>query len=161
VRTPTRGFLGRGLKYVAGFSYNFGGLIRIKTKGRILELQPTERKTKIKKVTKVRKQITGTEVQMLFPDDRIEVKEDNLEWGKLTIELARGVPPRKFSSPHWYDATSFRLLLNSVQDKTQTIGEVLATIFGPYSVDDFSPDILAMLEKKHATKSNSKTAQSY
>lgn len=115
-------------------------------------MQPTEEGTKIKKVTKVRKQITGTEVQMLFPGDRIEVKEDNLEWGKLTIELARGVPPREFSSPHWYDANSFWVLLDSVKDKTQTIGEVLATIFGPYSVDDFSPDILAMLEKKACNK---------
>ena len=161
-RVPTRGALGRGLRYLAGFTYNFNGRIHVKTRGRILELQPTDKGTKVKKVTKVRKQINGTEVQVFFPERTIYVRETDLEWGKLTIELAmarESKASRKLSSPHWYDTPSFMILLNSVKDKTLTTGEVIANIFGAYSTDAFSPDVLAMLEKKASKKMDLKSCE--
>lgn len=104
-RLPTRGALGNGLRVVAGCVLASGGKLRVRTRGRWLELAPQDdgstQPTKGKKAN-----ATGTRVEIKFGADLAE-QEDILNMAEVAVGMRGASKYQGKTSPHWYDSDSF------------------------------------------------------
>lgn len=137
IHLPTRGFLGEGIKLFTGVFMNIPGTeIIVSTRGRSLKLEPQiSGYTKYTRIGNYDKK--GTRIEVIFPEnieDYIKNKQlslsDMLEWGELSIEMAKGRDYKGKSSPWWYDTHLFRELLSTmILPDEFTLKEALAEIF--------------------------------
>jgi hypothetical protein len=136
-RLPTRGALGNGLRVVAGAVLASGGTLTVKTRGRVLSLQPRNDGTTA--VTQSKPwDGTGTHVEVRF-GAKLKVDPDDLfEWTCYAQELAgkgkeygNGSRKRR-SSPWWYGAEAFWELLQANGERpVRTVVDELDGCSGP------------------------------
>jgi hypothetical protein len=119
VRKPTRGALGNGLRFVTGAVLSTGGLLRVSTRGRTLDLRPefTTGDTTILASRVYARQ--GTRIELSLPELRLA---GALEWGEGALSLAgSGEPFKGLSSAFWYDSGAFFDLFNNTRDSTRKV----------------------------------------
>lgn len=138
IRLPTRGVLGIGLKYIAGFITIFKGVeLRVSTCGRTLKLEPQKNNgtTRCEKIGDYNG--PGTRIEITFKKGIF--KPEMLDWGKKVIEMDRGEYYQGKSSPFWYDSESFYQMLQTTytaQKKGDTVRSIIAKVFKEFSKKD-------------------------
>jgi hypothetical protein len=118
LRLILRGALGNGLRVLAGAVFASEGTLVVTTNNRRIELRPEfDGSTKVVSSKKVDHPV-GTRIEVKF-GSILPRDDDTLGWAKVAIHLAKGGPSYTGkTSPWWYDAPSFRELLDAGGDQS-------------------------------------------
>ncbi len=147
-RYPRRGYMGRGLRFVAGVVYCYSATLKVSTRGRTLLLEPGEKGTTYKRIAEGDNYEDGTTIYIKFPQN---IDELDLFWGRLANKLAQGPEYKGYSSPWWYDSRSFHLLLKSIDYRNKKVIHVIKELFGGrYSIKVFDKRIQSLLKQRNA-----------
>lgn len=122
LRLPTRGALGNGLRVVAGAVLATGGQLRVRTKGRLLELAPRFNDGRTEVVSSSPSPEKGTRIEVyLGPSLGVRV---DLSLAELAISMRGEKRYRGKTSAHWYSLSAFRELV-SAAPPDQPLGKLL------------------------------------
>ncbi len=149
-RYPRRGYMGRGLRFVAGVVYCYSGTLKVSTRGRTLLLKPGEKGTTYERIDEGDNDEGGTTIYIKFPQ---KIYKSDLLWGRLAKRLAQGPEYKGYSSPWWYDSRAFHILLKSIDYKNKKVIHVIKELFGRrYSIKVFDKRIQSLLKQRDSKK---------
>lgn len=147
IRSPLRGAFGRGLRFVAGVVFCYDANLYVSTRGRKLLLKVEGEKTRAERIADYNSE--GTRIEIVFTGHTLEEKD--LSWGRLAIKLAKGSNYNSWSSPWWYDSSSFFILLKGLVYEGKEIRQVLRKdVFGKFNAAKFSEKNRILLRQKTA-----------
>jgi hypothetical protein len=124
LRRPLRGALGNGLRVVAGAVYASGGGLRVRTRGKWIDVYPQPNGASSTKIDDDHDRASGLRVEIKLGGD----VSASLAMANLSLVMNKGGAYKGLSSPLWYDVHAFRELLHAARGAR--LSEVLALVDG-------------------------------